>query len=144
MKTTVSIIFNTQNRAWVNIWKKWWWILKFKAYNEMKVAKCRLKHNVPNIQVGKLLVQTLTNICYSPGEICMRPVKCYISREKSGQTVEMTNVGRAMSRTVRSDTSLHSRSEDACHHNLYLKHIFLILRVSTLHIIIIFENKYDA
>lgn len=74
----------------------------------------------------------------------MRPVKCYISREKSGQTVEMTNVGLAMSRTVRSDTSLHSRSEDACHHNLYLKHIFLILRVSTLHIIIIFENKYDA
>lgn len=111
----------------------------------MKVVKCRLKHNVPNIQVGKLLVQTLTNICYSPGEICMRPVKCYISREKSGQTVEMTNVGRAMSRTVRSDTSLHSRSEDACHHNFYLKHdIFLILRVSTLHIIIIFENKYDA
>lgn len=106
MKTTVSIIFNTQNRAWVNIWKKWWWILKFKAYNEMKVVKCRLKHNVPNIQVGKLLVQTLTNICYSHGEICMRPVKCYISREKSGQTVEMTNVGRAMSRTVRSDTSL--------------------------------------
>lgn len=140
MKTTVSIIFNTQNRAWVNIWKKWWWILKFKAYNEMKVAKCRLKHNVPNIQVGKLLVQTLTNICYSPGEICMRPVKCYISREKSGQTVD----GLAMSRTVRSDTSWHSRSGDACHHNFYLKHISLVLRVSPLHIIIIFENKYDA
>lgn len=42
MKTTVSIIFNTQNRAWVNIWKKWWWILKFKAYNEMKVASVDL------------------------------------------------------------------------------------------------------